>query len=227
MNVTQIKKALFKQAVIFQTGGFRPTEEVGESWIGNVLWGKEGETVPSNFDPIFTMCLHNLPFVPKELSSYRLITIYMDFDVFNHMIEDDLSPFFKITCYKELDGLKKINKQSEKIKAFPLSPSFIHNDTPAWEDSDSIGEIENEILRLEADEDIEYYEDIVENIYPTHKLGGYPSFIQGGTSPGVSYPFVFQISSDEKALFNIVDSGSFYFFFNQEKQDWFVHCDFY
>lgn len=30
-----------------------------------------------------------------------------------------------------------------------------------------------------------------------------------------------------KAHFNIVDSGSFYFFYNQDKHDWIVYCDFY
>ncbi|MCS0789818.1 DUF1963 domain-containing protein [Cytobacillus firmus] len=228
MNIVQIKKALFKQATIFQTGGFRPTEELGESWIGKVLWGKEGETVPSNFEPICTIFLNNLPYVPKELISYQLITIYMNFDVFNNLNEDNLVSFFKINCYTKLDELQKKNEQSTKIKPFPLTPLFIDNDTPSWEDSNNIAlEIENEILRLELEEGIEYYEDIVEKLYSTHKVGGYPSFTQGGVSFGEDYPFVFQISSDEKARFNIIDSGSFYFFYNLEKQDWIVYCDFY
>ena len=228
LNVLQIKEALFKQATIFQTGGFRPTEEFGESWIGKVLWGKEGENIPANFDPICTLFLYDLPYVPVELADYQLVTIYMDFDAFNNVHMDNLAQYFKINCYQVLDELQKIDKQSNNIKSFPLAPILINNDTPSWEDSDSIGpEIENAILRLESEEDIEYYEDIVEKIYSTHKVGGYPSFTQGGITFGDDHPFVFQISSDEKACFNIVDSGSFYFFYNQEKQDWIVYCDFY
>ncbi len=228
MNVSQIKNTLFKQATIFQTGGFRPTEEWGESWVGKVLWEKEGEPIPSNFDPICTIFLQNLPYVPKELISYQLLTIYMDFDVFNHLNEDNLASFFKINGYTETDALQKVNKQSKRIKPFPLTPLLVSNDSPSWEDSDHIApEIENEIIRLELEQKIDYYEDIVEKIYSTHKVGGYPSFTQGGVSFGEDYPFVFQISSDEKARFNIVDSGSFYFFYNQEKQDWIVYCDFY
>jgi hypothetical protein len=227
LNITQIKDVLFKQATIFNTGGSRPTEELGESWIGKVLWGREGENIPSSFDPICTLFLYELPYVPKELVSYQLITIYMDFDVFNYLNEDNLASFFKINCYTKLDVLQKKNEQSTKIKPFPLTPLSIDNDTPSW-DSDSIDpEIEDEILRLELEEGIEYYDDIVEEIYSTHKVGGYPSFTQSGISFEEGYPFVFQISSDEKAQFNIVDSGSFYFFYNQEKQDWIVYCDFY
>lgn len=228
MNIAQIKEALFKQATIFKTGGFRPTEELGESWIGKVLWGKEGENCPINFDPICTLFLNELPFVPKELRDYQLITVYMDFDVFNNLNEDNLVSFFEINCYTNFDGLQKKNEQSAKIKPFPLTPVFIDNDTPSWEDSDSIApDIESEILRLELENSIAYYDDIVEEIYSTHKVGGYPSFTQGGVSYGEDYPFVFQISSDVKAQFNIVDSGSFYFFYNQEKRDWIVYCDFY
>lgn len=230
LNITKIKDALFKQATIFQTGGFRPTEELGESWIGKVLWGKErgAETYSSNYDPIFTIFLNQLPYVPRELKRYQLITVYMDFNVFNNLNKDNLVSYFKINCYTHLDGLQKINKQSSKIKPFPLTPLIINNDAPSWEDSDSIApDIENAITRLESDEGMEYYEDIVEKIYSTHKVGGYPSFTQSGVSFGEDYSFVFQISSDEKAQFNIVDSGSFYFFFNQEKQDWIVYCDFY
>ncbi|WP_066060005.1 DUF1963 domain-containing protein [Robertmurraya korlensis] len=228
MNIDQIKSALFKQATVLQTGGSRPTELLGESWIGKVLWGKDGETIPSNYEPICTIFLSNIPYVPKELTCYQLITIYMDFDVFNNLDMDNLISFFKINCYKDLDELQKKNEQSTRIIPFPLTPLLVDNDTPSWEDSNNIApEIENEILRLELEEGIEYYEDIVEKLYPTHKLGGYPSFTQGGVSFGEDYPFVFQISSDEKARFNIVDSGSFYFFYNKEKQDWIVYCDFY
>lgn len=227
MNIPQIKNALFKQATIFQTGGFRPTEELGESWIGKVLWGKEGETIPSNFDPICTIFLNNLPYVPKELISHQLLTIYLDFDVFNNLNMNNLVSFFKINCFTNLDEIQKINEQSARIKPFPLKPLFINNDTPAWDSDDIDPKLQDEILRLEFEDGIEYYDDIVEKIYSTHKLGGYPSFTQGGVSFGEDYPFVFQISSDEKARFNIVDSGSFYFFYNQEKRDWIVYCDFY
>lgn len=228
MDIAQIKNALFKQATIFQTGGFRPTEKLGESWIGKILWGKEEEIIPSNFEPICTIFLNELPYVPKKLISFQLLTIYMDFDVFNYLNEDNLVSFFKINCYTNLEELQKINEQSTKIKSFPLMPIFIDDDAPSWEDSNNIApEIEDEILRLKSEVGIEYYEDIVGKIYSTHKLGGYPSFTQGGVSFGEDYPFVFQISSDEKAQFNIVDSGSFYFFYNQEKQDWIIYCDFY
>lgn len=227
MDITQIKDALFKQATIFQTGGFRPTEELGESWIGKVLWGKEGEIVPSNFEPICTIFLNTLPYIPKSLIGYQLLTIYMDFDVFDNLNTDNLISFFRINCYTELDELRKIDKKSTEIKAFPLSPILINNDTPVWDSEDIELEIQNEILRLEFEEKIGFYDDIVEKIYPMHKIGGYASFTQSGVSFGEDYPFVFQISSDEKARFNIVDNGSFYFFYNQEKKDWIVYCDFY
>lgn len=226
MNITQIKDALFKQATIFKTGGFRPTEELGESWIGKVLWGIHGD-IPSDYDPICTLFLNDLPYLPKELKSYQLITIYMNFDVFNNLNNDNLVSYFRINCFTNLDEIQKINEQSTKIKPFPLKPVFIENDTPVWDSDDIDPKIQDEILRLEFEDSIEYYDDIVENIYSMHKFGGYPSFTQSGISFGEDYPFAFQISSDNKAQFNIVDNGSFYFFYNQEKHDWIVYCDFY
>lgn len=76
---------------------------MGESWIGKVLWGRQEEAIPSNFDPICTLFLSTLPYVPKELTNYQLITIYMDIDVFNHMKRDNLTPYFKVVCYTNLD----------------------------------------------------------------------------------------------------------------------------
>jgi len=228
MDITTIKKALFKQGTVFKTGGLRPTSKIGESWIGKVSWGKEGDSTPVGFAPLCTLFLEKLPYVPQVLSGYPLLTIYMNFKVFDHLVMDNLVSFFKINCYEDLDYLKKMNEQSEKIKPFPLTPLLIENDTPSLEDTCSFTlEIEEEILWLESEEDLDYYEDIAEEIYSSHKVGGYPSFIQGGNYVDGDYHFVFQISSDEKARFNIVDGGSFYFFYNREKQDWIVNCDFY
>lgn len=227
MDISTIKKALFKEATIFQTGGFQPTEAIRESWIGKVLWGKEPNN-EANFEPIATLFLKDLPYIPQQLVHYELLTVHMDFEVFDHMEKDNLAPFFKIQCFSSMDDLQKVNEQSKHMKAFPLKPLFIQNDAPTWEDIENVSPaIEEEILRLEDEEGIEYFDDIVEEIYAKHKFGGYPSFTQGGMAFGEDYPFVFQIASDEKAEFNIVDSGNFYFFYNKEQQDWIVYCDFY
>ena len=62
--------------------------------------------------------------------------------------------------------------------------------------------------------------------HPQKGSGGYPAYIQpGGCSE--DYDFAFQISSDEKALFNFVDNGRIYFFYNKETHDWKVYYDFY
>lgn len=41
MTVQEIKSKLMKKATVFNTGGFRPTNERLESWIGKVAWNKE------------------------------------------------------------------------------------------------------------------------------------------------------------------------------------------
>ena len=100
------------------------------------------------------------------------------------------------------------------------------NDYPMWDGGGIPFDIEDEILRLEDEEDIEYFEDIAEENYGEHKIGGYPAFIQSGYE-FEDYKFAFQISSDEKARFNFVDSGKIYFFYNEEENAWKVHYDFY
>lgn len=41
MTIDEIKRILQRKAVIFETGGFKPTNEIGESWIGAVKWKKQ------------------------------------------------------------------------------------------------------------------------------------------------------------------------------------------
>jgi len=62
--------------------------------------------------------------------------------------------------------------------------------------------------------------------YETHKIGGYPTFIQDGSEPD-DYPFVLQITWDSAADLDIADAGIYYFFYNAEKNDWLVTSDCY
>ncbi|UZM97314.1 hypothetical protein OL548_19175 [Lysinibacillus sp. MHQ-1] len=55
MSIKHIQSQLAKQATIFQTGGFRPTHELLESWIGYVGWSLLEEDRPSNFQPLATL----------------------------------------------------------------------------------------------------------------------------------------------------------------------------
>ena len=50
MSIDKIKHILQRKAVIFQTGGFRPTNEIGENWIGAVKWKKAEDEVPKDID---------------------------------------------------------------------------------------------------------------------------------------------------------------------------------
>lgn len=164
MTIDEIKRILQRKAVIFETGGFKPTNEIGESWIGAVKWKKTVDEIP-----------------------------------------------------KDIDG-------TENMKAFPLEPQLVDNDFPMW-DGGMDPDIEAAIIELENKEDIDYYEDIHTEIYPMHKVGGYPAYIQPGRWDD-DYEFIFQISSDDKAGLNIVDSGSFYFFYSKKLDKWDVQCDF-
>lgn len=232
MTVEEIKKALKREAIIFHTGGFRPTNEISESWIGKVGWKLKNEEIPMDDNqqemlPVATIFLPDSPACPSALSGIKLITIFVSNDLFKHLDSDDLSPWFVIRTYKSLDDLVPCCYISKAIKPFPLSAELVENDFPTWDNGGIPDDIDQEICTLEEQGDLDYFEDIYEENYHFHKIGGYPSFCQSGIWYGDDYPFVLQISSDFKADFNIIDSGNFYFYYNAEEQDWKVHCDFY
>ncbi|MEK3726671.1 MULTISPECIES: DUF1963 domain-containing protein [unclassified Lysinibacillus] len=228
MTIEYIRAQLAKQATIFQTGGIRPTHDLLESWIGYVGWSlPEEEQPPSGYQPLATFFLKDLPYVPAALKPFQLVTLFVDERLLDHLMEDDLSPYFHIRTYTTLEGLVKREWQHDGIRAFPLQPKLITNDYPVWDGGGIPLQIEEDILTLEHEEELEYFEDIVEDLYPLHKIGGYPSFCQSGYDFGEDTPFVLQIASDAKARLNIVDHGNFYFFYNPTTQTWRVYCDFY
>ena len=228
MTIEEIKNALRRKAVIFETGGFRPTNELGESWIGAVKWKKVEDTLPKDKDgnemlPLATIFTENLGVLPKEIENVKLINVYISENVYDHLM--DLDGYFMVQVYDSLEGLEPCAWLNGQIKAFPLKAKEIVDDFPEW-DGGMDPKMEDEIIKHEDEEDIDYYEDIHTEVYSMHKVGGYPAYIQSGNWDK-RYEFIFQISSDEKARFNIVDSGSFYFFYSKELDNWEMQCDFF
>lgn len=231
MTIEEIKEKLKRKATIFYTGGFRPTNEKLESWIGKVNWQKRGEQQPLDEDgnkmiPLATIFLENLQYVPDALNGIKLITIFVSINVLDNLNSHNLAPYFNIRLYNNIDNLEKCDYKSEQLRPFPLKPQLVENDYPRWEDLDD--DMIKELIEKENNEGIDYYSDITEDTsYSLHKIGGYPSVIQGRIDFMEGYEFVMQITSDDKAEFNIVDSGNFYFAYNSEKYDWEICCDFY
>ena len=126
-------------------------------------------------------------------------------------------------------------------KAYPLEAKFHAEDYPVWDGGGLDEELEDEICDLsdeydeETDEEkkeediLNYYDDIANTQTYLHKFGGYPSYCQPGLGLEVEkgYNFVFQISSDDVAEYNVVDSGSLMFFYNENEDKWMMYYDFY
>ena len=100
----------------------------------------------------------------------------------------------------------------------------------------SVGQVEyfydKEIKKFRYEDNpdkLNYYEDIADNHSYLHKFGDYLSYCQSGLGLEAeeNYYFVFQISSDEVARYNVVDSGSLMFFYNENENKWVMYYDFY
>ncbi len=230
-EIENIKKQIVRKATVIITDGFKPTNSNSESWIGKVYLYKEDEEIPSDSKgnlmfPLFQLCLDNLENIPKILSETKALIVFISDELPMDLIENGND--WLIREYKKSDNLiiKELTNPKSFIKPFPLTPKIIEEDYPVWDGGGLTSEMEDKILELENSGVIDDYYDITENQYG-HKLGGYPSFCQSGVDFGDDYEFVFQIASDEKANFNIVDSGTIFLAKNSSTGEWKYYCDFY
>lgn len=195
------------KAVVFETGGRRPDKERDRNWIGRVDLCGEGEGLPADVDgeemaPLAMFSRSDLPWLPKSLDGIDVLAVFLSPGFFDHLADDDYDGLFRIREYGSADKLLRCDWNSDFIKPFPLTPSLI-------EDREDDDEGENGEARF------------------GHKIGGFPTFIQGEVYHGGEFDFVFQIASDGKAELYIVDDGCFYFFRNRCTGEWKMHCDFF
>ena len=231
MTVEEIKNKLSKKAVEFSTGGFKPANTDKESWIGRVYLYKQNETIPLDnvgdlMFPLFQLCLTDLPFIPDALSKTKVITVFIAKNFPKDLAANGDNWLLREYSFETDLLIKDLTNQNSHFKSFPLKPELIENDYPVWDGGGIPGDIEDEIIELENSGVIESYYDIVEN-HHSHKVGGYPTFCQSGIDFGDNFDFVLQISSDEKAHLNIVDSGTIFLAKNSKTGEWKFYCDFY
>lgn len=160
------------------------------------------------------------------MKDYQCCSIFISENILAHY-KTKYEGYYEIRMYKKTDNLVSCDWQSEVFKGFPLKIKEVDNDYPVWDGGGIPLEIENEIIRLTDEEGIDYFDDIYESDGETHKIGGYPHYIQSGNWDKENYEFIFQINSDKKINLNIADGGSFYLFYSKKLQKREFQCDFY
>ncbi|GAA3511747.1 hypothetical protein GCM10022393_26830 [Aquimarina addita] len=235
MTIKEIQNKIARPITKFTTGGFRPENTIEESWIGKVSVFKNDEEIPidKNGDLMISLgqlYIPNLPFIHKNIQNTKVITVFISKELPKCL--EKMGDRWLIREYKNLDEIKikNLKNPTSFLKPFPLKSEFIKKDFPIWDGGGLSGEMEDEIIKLEREGIIRSYYDITDHTYE-HKIGGYPSFCQPGIGDsdgfGEGFEFVFQISSDEKANLNVVDSGSLMFAKNKKTEEWSIYYDFY
>ena len=251
--ITELRSKLGQAAVVLRSRPASGPIEGHVSCRGRVTWQLPGEERPVDaegkpLDPLATLFVPDLPGVPEALRKVALITIFAPEDAWAEDPDEEPQLGCVIRTYPTLEGLVPCQCVSSIWNTCTLTPEAVSNDMPFGRCSGGGDAMWDKIIELEENHHIEYEEDICDATYATdemrplpagffgnpalhatyetHKIGGYPTFIQDGSEPE-GYPFVLQINWDSEAGLDIGDAGSYYFFYNAEKNDWLVTADFY
>ncbi|MDO4230237.1 MAG: DUF1963 domain-containing protein [Capnocytophaga sp.] len=254
-KIAEIKSKLARPCTAFETGGFRPTGERTESWIGRVFLCRPDEAksvTDKHGKPLYALAqfyLPALPYVPESLKHITYLTVFMG-EEFPYVkgeygidkTDENGEQYWEMHAELGNNGdgwlIREYTADDELIeyefetleypKALPLKANYIAEDYPMWDGGGIPMDIEDEICDLKDEYDLDYHDDIKTAHSYQHKFGGYASFCQSGVdfSDDDNAEFVFQISSDEKAEFNVVDSGSLMFARTPDGK-WKLYYDFY
>ena len=254
-KIKEIREKIARPCTEFETKKFKYDDENKISWIGRVFLCKESEVEERPKDnkgetmyPLAQFYLANLPYLPEALKKFEYITVFMgkDFPEYDEkwdLISKNREGWIVRPYTKDDILVKNEYLRDDDIcpDSYPLIAKLNDKDFPVWDGGGLDFEVEDEICELEEEYDeeldkekneediLDYYSDIATNHSYLHKFGGYPSYCQPGLGLEAikDYHFMFQISSDEVARYNVVDSGSLMFFYNENEDKWVMYYDFY
>ena len=232
-KIKELQRKIARKITYFQTGGVRPRGAIDECWIGRVLAYAADEELPVDQNgapmlPLAQFYLPALPHLPQVLDGVKLLAVFISQDLIGKF-DENMDSLWVIREYKNEEELviKELANPRSQIKPFPLQPKFAADDVASWDGGGLEPDVVHEILELKRSVGL-YYSDVTAGLeyHDCTKFGGYPSFCQSGVSFGEGYQFVFQISSDEKAGFNVIDGGSLMFAKNPQSGAWSLYYDF-
>lgn len=240
-------------AVVLRSTPAAQLPEGHVSCLGRVTWQLPGEDWPTDaqgkrLEPLATLFVPDMPGVPEALRQVALITIFAPEEGWAENPDEKPQLGCVIRVYPTLEGLVPCDYASQVWKTCILTPEAVAHDMPKWPDCGGDERLWSRFLSMETIIDIDdYHKDICSAVYETilkekfpaafdasapavyetHKIGGYPTYAQGAPDIPASYPFVMQINFDSDADLNIGDCGSYYFYYNADKNDWRVYSDCY
>ncbi|MEO1174371.1 MAG: DUF1963 domain-containing protein, partial [Myxococcota bacterium] len=214
MDLEALLQQIGRRCTSLEAGGFRPTHELDESWLGRVSYYSRNESIPTDTHgdrmvELGQFYLPAFPYVPPCLSEVVMLTAFISPELQGD--SDLMEGCFAIREYREVDSLvqKSFGRSASGLKPFPLRPHLVETDHPVWDGGGLTPEQEDAFLALEEKNVISNYYDVTSHAYG-HKFGGYPSFCQSGVDLH-PHEFVFQVSSDPKIELNVIDNGSLTF----------------
>ncbi len=253
-TIAELREKMRKKAIVLRSSPVNELPEGYASCIGRVTWQLPGEEWPvdeegNRLEPLATLFVPDLPGVPQALRHLALITIFAPEEGWAEDPEEKPRLGCVIRAYPTLEGLVPCDYVAASMKTCLLTPEAVANDMPKWPDCGGDEGLWNKILAMEEKYKIDYHKNICSAVYETHikedfpdhfstepgccavyethKIGGYPTYAQGNPEFLDDYPFVMQINFDFDAELEIGDCGSYYFYYNAEKNDWRVYSDCY
>ena len=217
--VFQALARLRRQASMGQVGGFRPPDDPRSSWFGGHGVGLPGERCPQydgrEMFPLIQINVQELPCVPPQLAETALLILFLDTE--NLPLDQSHGVGWRIREYSSLEDLVPLPAPTKPsvVRSFPIRWTLVANDVPGWEQFWDLVDFDP------TDEDFHKFPYQYKNHQGT-KVGGYPSFLQGG---GHVEGFVFQVDSEYKAHWEWIDRGIAYFL-KPDQQEWRFSCDF-
>ena len=209
-ELKELTTRLRRPAVVFEVGGFRPSQDLKASCFGRVNLALPGETWPlSAGKPMVALAqinLTELSFRPPGLEDLEFVTVFIDAEELPNGTANGEG--WCLRAYRRSDDLRSLAPVTapSRLKPLEMRSTVVEQDFPCWDD------VSTEIPAELADEYGHHFPNV-----GGFKLGGWPSLIQSEITwaPWNKHPiaprYVFQIDSTEKGHWAWGDGGAGYF----------------